>query len=149
MFFKAKHENKLCKTNGRQTALAKLRIKMSRLWGSREDIQCYYVQKYDNFSSKHSFHSFFILRISKYCLFKDRLHYHFWPYIILPLSTGSCQTYVKYSINMTCSETCFRIHLQFIFGNKLFFRLLTIWLQKNYIFYCKKTQSLCLNQTSP
>ena len=94
-------------------------------------------KKYDNFSSKHSFHSFFILRISKYCLFKDRLHYHFWPYIILPLSTGSCQTYVKYSINMTCSETCFRIHLQFIFGNKLFFRLLTIWLQKTTFFIAK------------
>ena len=30
-FLKAEHENKLCKTNGRQTALAKLRIKMSRL----------------------------------------------------------------------------------------------------------------------
>ena len=96
-------------------------------------------KKYDNFSSKHIFHSFFILRISKYCLFKDRLHYHFWPYIILPLSTGSCQTYVKYSINMTCSETCFRIHLQFIFGNKLFFRLLTIWLQKNACFHCPRS----------
>ena len=123
-------------SSNRTCQIAYKNVAFMRLTGEISNVIMY--KKYDNFSSKHSFHSFFILRISKYCLFKDRLHYHFWPYIILPLSTGSCQTYVKYSINMTCSETCFRIHLQFIFRNKLFFRVLTIWLQKNYIFYCKK-----------